>query len=212
MAIIYGVPASPYVRKVMLAHAFKQVNYELKVTMPGSEDEEFRQASPFGKVPGYRTDDGFSFCDSSVIIAYLEKTTTDHKLYPDNANQLAKALWIEEYADTKMMEATAALYYQRVIGPKFFEHQTDPERVKELIEKVIPQALNYIESQLTTSWVIDELFSIADLAVAANLINLFHADFDIDVNQWPKLSAYADRILELEIVQQQMGIETKMFS
>jgi len=69
MAIIYGVAPSPYVRKTMLAHAFKGIPYELKVTIPGSDDPEFREGNPLGKVPAYRTDDGFAFADSSVIIA-----------------------------------------------------------------------------------------------------------------------------------------------
>lgn len=207
MAILYGVPPSPFVRKAMLVMAYKDVPFEFKVTFPGSDDPEFREASPLGKVPAFRTDDGFGFSDSSVITAYLERAYSQNPVYPADNNDFAKALWLEEFADTKMMDATAALYFQRVLGPKFFNHETDEARVKELEETLIPKQLDYVESQLQEGWLVNDSFSIADISVGVNLMNLFHADFAIDPERWPKLASYNNRFMSEQQVKGQLAVE-----
>ncbi len=213
MAIIYGVPVSAYVRKAMLAHAYKGVNYELKLTSPGSDEPEFAKISPMKKIPAYQTDDGFGFSDSSIIIAYLEKTSPNNKLYPDTPNAYAKALWFEEYCDTKLSEILSALYYQRVIGPAFFNHETDNNRVDELINNLIPEKLTYLESQLNENeWLIENTFSVADLSLGIHFMSLAHANYSVDANSWPKLANYVERFMDLDIVKQQMETEKAVFA
>ncbi|MBO9492470.1 glutathione S-transferase family protein [Endozoicomonas sp. G2_1] len=213
MSILYGAPPSPFVRKVMLAHAFKSLPYQLKIVPPGSDDEGFKAASPLGKIPAYQTDKGTGFADSSVIIAYIEKTSTDVALYPSDAEDYAMALWYEEYSDTKMMEAFGALYFERVVGPKFFNHTTDDERVELAISKLIPTVLDYLESQITADeWLVADQFSSADVAVGAQLVGLIHADYQIDAQKWPKLSAYNERFISHELVQAQVQTELGMLN
>lgn len=208
MSILYGVSPSPYVRKVMLAHAHKKMPYELKVTMPKSDDAEFRQASPTGKVPGYKTDDEVAFADSSVIIAYLERISSNNSLYPEKASDYAQALWFEEWVDSEMVAATGALYFQRVIGPNFFGQTTDLARVDEILTDIIPAVLNFIEEKLTEqNWLVANQFSVADISVGACLISLFHADYHIEQSRWPKLYQYNARVLALPIVQDQIKNE-----
>ncbi|WP_199609504.1 glutathione S-transferase family protein [Flocculibacter collagenilyticus] len=216
MAIIYGVEASPYVRKTLLAHQYKEAEYELKMTVPHTDDADFKAASPFGKIPGYKTDDGFAFSDSSVIIAYLEKTNQHKPLYPSDVNDYAFALWLEEFGDTKMMEATAGLYYQRIIGPMFFEHKTDPERVAELTDELIPAVLDYVEQLLEKkpadqTWIVGNDLSVGELAIATNLFNLQHADFNLDENKWPLVVKFKKQLFELEFVAKQLQVEVAMF-
>lgn len=212
MSILYGVPPSPFVRKAMLAHAYKNIPYEMKITLPSSDDEEFRQASPAGKIPGYKTDDGVAFADSSVIVAYLERINRDNALYPEKSSDYAQALWLEEWVDSALMSAVNALYYQRVIGPLFFKHVTVPERVNEILTQLIPDTFNLLESRLTDQqWLVSDSFSIADLTVAACLISLLHADYQIDSARWPKLYHYNERLLALPIVQAQIAIEQDVF-
>ncbi len=208
MSILYGVSPSPYVRKAMLAHAYKNIPYEMKITLPSSNDEEFRQASPMGKVPGYKTDDGVAFADSSVIIAYLERISSKYNLYPENASNYAQALWFEEWSDSELMPATGALYFQRVLGPIFFQKATDPERVEEILTTLIPKVLDLLEARLTDKkWLIGDDFSIADIAVGSCLISLKHADYQIEQARWPKLYSYNERFLVLPIAQEQMANE-----
>ena len=208
MSIIYGVSPSPFVRKAMLAHAHKSIPFDMKITLPKSDDEEFRQASPTGKIPGYKTDDGVAFADSSVIVAYLERISSNNALYPKGASDYAKALWFEEWSDTELMSATSALYFQKVLGPVFFQHETDLKRVDEILTDLMPKVFNLLESRLTDkSWLVDNSFSIADLAVGSCLISLVHADYKIEQSRWPKLHNYNEQFLALPIVKDQIANE-----
>lgn len=209
MAIIYGVPVSPFVRKVMMAHSIKEIDYQLKMTMPQSEDAEFRIASPLGKIPAYRTDDGAAFSDSAVIVAFVERLDSPVSLYPQDNNQFAQALWLERYCDTQLMTVTSALYYQRVIGPKFFEHQADTDRVNELVDELLPKELDYIESQMTDNWLVGDSISIADVALASNLMNLMHADFSL--TSWPKTNSFFARVQAHDFYKAQLAAEMTMF-
>ena len=69
--IVYGSSLSPYVRKVLVFAAEKGVEVEVKPVGIGSDDAEFKAASPFGKIPALRDGD-FAVSDSSAIIAYLD--------------------------------------------------------------------------------------------------------------------------------------------
>ncbi len=205
MSILYGVSPSPFVRKAMLAHAHKNIPFEMKITLPSSDDEEFRQASPTGKVPGYKTDDGVAFADSSVIVAYLERISSNNALYPEKASEHAQALWFEEWADSDLMSATGALYFQKVLGPTFFKHETDLKRVDEILTDLIPKVFDLLESRLNEqSWLIGEKISIADITVGSCLVSLLHANYQIDQSRWPKLFGYNARFLALPIVQDQI--------
>lgn len=213
MAIIFGLPPGPYVRKVMLAHAHKQIEFSLKRTSPGSDDPDFRSASPLGKIPAYQTDTGAGFSDSSVIIAYLERTSNNNPLYPENNDDFGQALWLEEYADTKMSDATNALYFQRVLGPKFFSQVTDEARVEEIITQLLPPIFDYLETIVTpTGWIFGHNLSVADLTIGSNLISLFHADFAIDAKTWPQLAQFSARFLNLEMVQKHIEVEQSIFA
>lgn len=213
MSILYGVSPSPFVRKAMLVHAHKNIPFELKMTLPSSDDKEFRQASPTGKIPGYKTDDGAVFADSSVIAAYLERISNDNALYPEKASDYAQALWFEEWGDSELMSATGALYFQKVVGPAFFKHETDLKRVDEILTDLIPKVFDLLESRLTeNNWIIGDQLSIADITVGSCLISLLHADYKIEQSRWPKLTSYNERFLALPIVQAQIANEQSVIN
>lgn len=211
MAIIYGVPASPYVRKTMLAHTFKGIDFDLVPTRPGSDDISFREASPLGKIPGYRINDDVAFSDSSVIIAYLERSKVGISLYPSNAEDFAQALWLEEYSDTVFSEVVSGLYFQRIIGPTFFEHTPDEERIEALVSELIPARLDYLEDKLAgNAFFIGNQFSVADLSLGSHILSLHHTNFNIDKSRWPALAAFAESFLKKPEVITQLAQENAM--
>src|SRR4028119_1463092 len=79
--IVYGSSLSPFVRKVLAFAAEKGIEVESKPVGLGSEDPEFREASPFGKIPGFRDGD-FAISDSTAIIAYLDAIRPEPNLVP----------------------------------------------------------------------------------------------------------------------------------
>src|SRR4028118_2121002 len=79
--IVYGSSLSPFGRKVLAFAAEKGIEVESKPVGLGSEDPEFREASPFGKIPGFRDGD-FAISDSTAIIAYLDAIRPEANLPP----------------------------------------------------------------------------------------------------------------------------------
>ena len=73
MPTVYGVPASPFVRKVLVALTEKGIANDREDVIPVNVSAEYRKISPLGKIPAFRDGD-LTLADSSVIIAYLEKT------------------------------------------------------------------------------------------------------------------------------------------
>src|SRR3954471_23572873 len=124
--IVYGSSLSPYVRKVLAFGAEKGIELESRPLPPGNEDPDFLQASPFGKIPGFRDGD-FAISDSSAIIHYLEAVKPDPNLIPKDPKAGARAIWFDEYSDTILVACGAKIVFNRLVGPRFFGMPGDEE-------------------------------------------------------------------------------------
>jgi glutathione S-transferase len=194
MPTVYGVPPSPFVRKVRATLAEKGIDYELEMVSPFAKEPEYLKISPLGKVPAFRDGD-FAFSDSSVICAYLEKTHPVPALYPDDAKDYARALWLEEYADSRLAEVVGAVFFNRVVKPKLMKQAGDEAAVKQALEQDLPRELDYLAAQLgDREYLVADRLTIADLSVATQLTNLLHAGESVDAARWPKLAAYVERL------------------
>lgn len=67
---LYGSSLSPFVRKVLVALAEKEVAFEHVPLRFHDPDRDFQAASPLGKIPALRDGD-FRLADSSAIVHYL---------------------------------------------------------------------------------------------------------------------------------------------
>jgi len=194
MRTLYGVSPSPFVRKVRIALAEKGVSYELEPVMPGASDEAFRAISPLGKVPVFR-DGEYTLPDSSCILLYLERCFPEPALYPDDPRKLGWALFIEEYSDTRLIEAIGPIFSQRVIQAKLYKQPADETLVQLQCEHALPPSFAWLEAQISgEGGLVGHQFGIADLSVVSNLINLSHAGIEIDSGRWPKLARYLEEM------------------
>jgi glutathione S-transferase len=197
MPTVHGVTPSPFVRKTLAFLAEKGIDYDLAVVPPfppANATPEYRRMSPLGKVPAYSEGD-FAISDSSVICAYLERTHPKPALYPQDARDYARALWFEEFADSKLAEAIGAAFFQRVVTPRFLQGKPDEAAVQRALTEALPPLLDYLEEQLgDAEYLVGGRFTIADIAVATQFQNLKHAGEGIDARRWPRLAAYVDRI------------------
>jgi glutathione S-transferase len=193
--VIHGVAPSPFVRKVRVFLAEKNVPYEIKVQQPFGQSAEYLAISPLGKVPCFQESD-FTVPDSSVICAYVERTHPEPALYPSDPKEFARALWFEEYADTKLAEVCGGPFFQRVVRPMFFQQDPDEDAVAQIVNEAQPPAFDYLEGQLDADGegLAGARFSIADAATGSMLAQLIHAGLEIDAGRWPKLTAYRDRL------------------
>jgi glutathione S-transferase len=192
--VIHGINASPFVRKVRVALAEKNLPYELKPQVPFGQPPEYFAISPLGKVPCFQDGD-FTLPDSSCIIAYLERVHPKPALYPEDPQQYGRALFLEEYADSRLAETLGPVFFQRVVRRVFFKQEPDETVVRKKIDEEAPKVLDWLEGQVgDREWLSGPRFGIADLAVASPFVNFGHAGETVDPKRWPRLTAYLQRV------------------
>lgn len=187
MLILYGINLSTFTRKVRLALLEKELPHRLEIAPMGSP--KVKALHPLGKIPVLE-DQGVAIPDSSVIIAYLERAYPARPLYPAGAPDLARALWLEEYADTRLREATLTFFSEYVVKPVF---QGKPTDAAVLAAAIGPrdEAFDYLEKELPASGLaVGDRLSVADVAVGAQLITYSQGAGAIDAGRWPRLAGY----------------------
>jgi glutathione S-transferase len=193
MPILHGVHLSPFVRKVRVGLAEKSIEYESIPVMPMGQTDEYRAKSPLGKIPCFEDGD-FVLPDSSCILAYLERTYPKPALYPTDAKQFARALWFEEYSDSKVSETLGPVFFERVIQKNIFKKDPDEARIAEQLKTAEP-IFDYLEGEIGDREVmVGNHFSIADIALGSIFANFAHGGERVDAGRWPQLAAYVDRI------------------
>lgn len=191
--IVYGAPLSPFVRKVIMALEYKKAEYKNEVVLPFKTPESFAEMSPLRKIPAF-TDEHLTIADSTVICDYIEHKYPQPALYPSNPVLRAKALWFEEYADTKLQEYLGpGMFFERVVAPKLLQRATDEARIQRSIE-ALPPLQDYLENEVGEGFLVGEALSIADLSVPSVFLNAHYAGYDVDAKRWPKLAAYLQRL------------------
>ena len=196
MATLYGAGLSPFVRKVRVVLAEKNVAYEHDPVVPFNVSAEYKAISPLGKIPAYRDEKG-PLADSSVICAYLEKRHPAPALYPSEPYEYARALWFEEYADSAIVAvAGAKVFFPRVVAPRFFNQPADEAAIGKAIAEELPPIYDYLESQLTGDWLAGGMFSVGDVSVGSQFVNMRLAGVTLDAAKWPKLARYVARVHE----------------
>lgn len=191
---LYGANPSPFFRKVRVALEEKGISYETESLTPIPKTSELLAMNPIGKIPILR-DGEVVIPDSSVICAYLERKQPSPALFPEDPADLAKALFLEEYADTVMGENLGGIFFERFVKVHVFGQEPDESRVAELSENALPPVLDYVESQVPAEG--DSVlarFGIADAAIGAQLGSLTWAGIEIDALRWPRTARYYDAL------------------
>lgn len=195
MPKLHGVNLSPYVRKVRVALGEKGVAYELVPVMPFQTPPGFEKLSPAGKIPVWQEDDGWALPDSSAILAYLERIYPQPALYPTDPRSYGRALFLEEYADTKLLEVLSPVFMERFVKPMRGQ-EPDEAAVTRALETRIPPVFDYLESQIGSGeGIVDGAFGVADIAIASQLVNYTIARGTIDPRRWPRLARHVQATL-----------------
>ena len=193
--VVYGSSLSPFVRKVLAFAAEKGIELETKVLPLGSDDPEFREASPFGKIPGFRDGD-FAISDSTAIITYLDAVRPEPNLIPTDAKARARTVWYEEFADTILCACGAKMFFNRIVAPRFLGREGDLAAADAAERDELPRLLDYLERAIPQSGhLVEDRLTLADIAVAAPFANLRHLGVDLDSSRWPTVTDFAARML-----------------
>lgn len=178
--IIYGSSFSPYVRKLLAYCEERGIDFELRAVGIGDPDPGFRKASPLAKMPAI-DDDGFGLADSSAIIHYLEARDGPSGLIPAEAQARGRTIWFEEYADTVMSACVGAMFFNRVVAPRFLRREGDAAAADAAEADSWPRICAYLQGELAPAdgaareWLVGDTLTLADLAVGSALHNVEHA-------------------------------------
>jgi len=186
---LYGAVPSPFFRKCRIALEEKGLPYEIEPLIPVPKTPELLALHPMGKIP-ILSDGELVVPDSSVICAYLECAHPAPALYPHSAADLATALFLEEYADTRLAETIGPILFERFIRPQVFHQDGDLARAEEFRAK-LPDVFDYLELRLPADR--DSVlprFGIADIAIGAQLASLSMLGEQIDPARWPRTVRY----------------------
>ncbi len=211
LASVYGIPESPFVRKVRVFMIAKGLKFRLVPVMPRDPSPTFRRISPFGKIPGYR-EGSLKLSDSSVICAYLEKKHPEPQLYPEEPEAFARALWLEELADSCLADLlTRKILYQVIVRPLFLKEKTDHAEVEKTLKEEIPPIFSMISEHLPCEDLIfGKDLSIADISIVSQLLSLKASGHEGRLKDWPKIDAYSQRVQAVPAFSQ--AVEAESFS
>jgi glutathione S-transferase len=193
---LYGSSFSPFVRKVMAYATERGLDLSVEQIGLANKDPEFLRASPLGKMPGF-TDGDFAISDSTAILAYLERKYPDGAMVPASAEDYARIVWFEEFADTVMSQVTFKCFFNRVVAPLFMKIPGNEELAVEGETVDLPKILDYLETVAPApdGFLVGGAMSIADISVATMFVNYAHAPVAVDKSKWPKTYAWVDAIL-----------------
>jgi glutathione S-transferase len=214
MPTIHGVNASPFVRKIRAVFEEKGLAYDLNPVMPFGASDDFKRISPLGKIPVYQDGD-YTLPDSSCIALYIERKHPDPALYPADDEAFGRALFLEEYADTKLTEVLTTVFVQRVINKKIMKGESDESICRVALAERIPPVLDHLDSIVGDGdGVVEGGFSIADIALASPFVNFAHAGERVDASRWPRLAAYLERVHARpsykKLIDEEMAVFAKM--
>jgi glutathione S-transferase len=147
--------------------------------------------------------------DSSVILDYLEEQYAEISLRPDSPELRARSRWYEEWADTKLIEATSPFFFEHLAKKAFGDPSPpDEERLQQVAAEIVPVMFDYLESQAPqTGFMFGEELGIADIALLSPVINGEYGGFSVDADAYPRSAAYLDRIRSHPAVAQALAAE-----
>lgn len=195
MLKVYGALLSPFVRKVRTVLVEKQIEYSLVPMNPFEKSEELLKRSPLGRIPALEDEQGRSLADSSVIVEYLEERFPTPALFPRDPYDRARVRWFDEYADGGMApNLTGKIFFQRVISAKLLKTPADDGIVQSAIRE-IPNYFGYLERELgRNEYLVGNAFTLADVSVACQIVNLGHAGIEVDASKFPTVASWFGRV------------------
>jgi glutathione S-transferase len=209
---LLGAPLSPFVRKVRLFLGEKAEDYKLEIVLPFGQPDWFREISPLGRIPALKDGD-INLADSSVICQYLEERFPQPALLGQDAEQRARIRWLEKYADYELAPlCTFTIFRNRALKPSMGQ-PCDEAAVQNALNEKLPTHFDYLEKTLGSAhYFAGEQLSLADLAIACQLINMQHGGEQLDAQRWPQLTAFNQRMLARPSVQGVLPGEQKMLA
>lgn len=215
--VLYGAPLSPFVRKAEVALREKGLEYELESVNIMPMPDWFQAISPARRIPVLRDRrvgaEGIAgtLPDSSAICAFVERLADQPRLYPEDAFEHGRAVWIEEYADSELASVAGLGIFRPIMFPRFQGKESDVDTAREAWHEKLPRLFDYLESALDGgSHFVGSRFSIADIAVGCQLTQLDLVVGPPDAGRWPSLAAHLEAMKSRPSFQANLEVCSKM--
>ncbi|MCU0958140.1 MAG: glutathione S-transferase [Hydrogenophaga sp.] len=160
MLTLCGFSASNYYNKVKLALLEKGVPFEEELAWVGETD---LAASPLGKVPYLKTDEG-TLCESTVMLEYIEAKYPQPALLPADPFAAAKARELLRYLELHLELVARNLYTEAFFGGKVSD--AAKEKTGQQLEKNIAA---FAKLAKFSPFVAGDSFTLADCAAIVHL-------------------------------------------
>lgn len=194
--ILYGVPLSPFVRKVLFALYELGIEFEQRLLVPADTSVDFRAISPLGRIPAFQDGD-VGISDSSAICHYLLGRYSSRLLDTANPVDVARAVQWDKYADEDVAPVLLAPLIERLVKPVRFDAPADESIVQNAVREHIPPVFDHLEERLQKTsgeWLMGPEFSYADIALGAHMSSFVLCNLELDATRWPALSGWVDRL------------------
>lgn len=199
--VILGVKGSPFVRKVQVFLAEKDVPYEIEMVAPFPAPDWFAEINPLKRIPVLRDRSigtegaAGTIPDSSAICGYLERKHPEPALYPKDDFSYGRALWLEEFCDSELAARVGGGIFRPVVLAKLMGREPDLDAARKTLAEGVPPLFDYLEGELEgREFALGDAFSIADVSIATQFVNFHHAGARIDAARWPALEAFVSRM------------------
>lgn len=214
--VVYGSPLSPFVRKVEVVLRHQGVEYDFENVNIMDMPDWFKEISPARRIPVLRDrtvgEEGIpgTIADSSAICLYLDRKL-NAGLYGGSAFEAGRAAFIEEYADTEVAAPLGMQIFRPVLFPRMAGKESDLETARKGYNEAMPRRFDYLEGALDgQEFFVGDRFSIADIAVATQIAQLFLISGPLDDARWPGLVAHFDAIKSRPGFKESLEVGAKM--
>ena len=188
MRQLYHLPISPACRKVRLALAEKNIEFELVEERDWERRPELLMMNPAGEVPVLVEEDGEPLSGTVAITEYLEEISSEVKLLPEDPRARAEVRRLVDWFDRKFeAEVSGGLIFEKVT--RRFLGANEGGGAPEM--SVVRAALHNLRYHLDyicylmeeRNWLAGDALTLADITAAAHLSCLDYVG-DVPWNQY----------------------------
>ncbi len=186
MFTLYDADRCPFAARVRIVLAEKELPYQVVGIDLDDRPALLYEKNPKGKVPVLEEDGGFVLPESAVIMEYLDERFPDPPLLPaDQAERAAVRLFIHRFDDFSKP------YYELRRGGS-------PEGFDAVLARL--DALLEAQPCLT-----GREYGLADIAYVPWILRA-RAGMDVDLERFPALAGWLERLLERPAVSAEEGV------
>ena len=164
---LIGSLTSPYVRKVRIVLAEKQLDYAFELEDLSSPNTRITSVNPLGKIPCLILDSGEALFDSAVIVEYLDTLSPFENLISGTALERARIRTWEALADG-LLDASI-LARNEATWPQRKETERSQAWIDRQMKKIRDSLANMERGLNGRTYCEGSDFSLADIAVGTAL-------------------------------------------